>query len=260
MGTTTLVNPMLVKELEPIEDPGRLMAELFRQFGNRCAIGTGGQLTGSALIDMAVKAGVAKPRVFTNDTLRLFPETYDLFRRIEARYGITIERFTPDPSKLEAMIRQHGEYLFFDSEAKQKLCCRLRKVEPNQRALDTLNVWITGLRADQSEARASTQRLEILQHPLPNGGTRPLLKAAPLVTWTEEQVRAYLAANNVPTHTLLTQQLPGGWRYESLGCIICTTSIGPDEPRRAGRWRWFNAAAAGDDKECGLHLPQNKQT
>lgn len=254
------INPMLVKELEPIEEPGRLMAELFRRFGERCAIGTSGQLTGSALIDMAVQAGVKQPRVFTNDTLRLFPETYELFRAIEQRYSLAIERFTPDPAKIEEMIRQHGEYLFFDSKAKQEFCCHLRKVEPNQRALDTLDVWITGLRADQSETRATTRRLEILQHPVSNGGTRPLLKVAPLVAWTEQQVREYLTAHDVPTHKLLAHALPGDWRYESLGCIICTTPIGPDEPRRAGRWRWFNAAAPGDDKECGLHLPQNKRT
>lgn len=257
---TTLINPTLIKELEPIDDPGRLMAELFRRFGNRCAIGTSGQLTGSALIDLTVKTGVRKPRVFTNDTLRLFPETYELFGEIERHYGITIERFAPDPAKLEQMIQQHGEYLFFDSKAKQEFCCRVRKVEPNHRALDTLDAWITGLRADQSESRKETRRLEIIDHPLPNGGTRPLLKIAPLVAWTEERVREYLTANQVPTHKLLTQQLPDGWRFESLGCVICTTPIGPHEPRRAGRWRWFNTTAPEDDKECGLHLPPPKRS
>src|SRR5439155_9439031 len=83
-------------------------------------------------------------------------------------------------------------------------------------------------------------------------GTRPILKVAPLATWTEAKVREYLKANHVPVHKLLEAKLPGGWYYESLGCILCTTPIGPNEPRRAGRWRWFNAL--DDKKECGLHL------
>ena len=121
--------------------------------------------------------------------------------------------------------------------------------------LDGLDVWVTGLRADQSPGRASLPRLEIIQHK-----GRPVLKAQPLVDWTEAQLRTYMRDNKVPVHPLMKGTLPGGWYYESLGCAVCTTPIGPDEPRRAGRWRWFNqekAAVSAEDakKECGLHVP-----
>ncbi|HCU25925.1 MAG TPA: phosphoadenylyl-sulfate reductase [Deltaproteobacteria bacterium] len=243
----TPVTSELVTSLEAVEDPQVLIGEIFRRFGKRAAIGTSGQLTGVVMIDMAVKAGV-KPRVFTIDTLRLFPETYELFDALEKKYSLRIEKIQPDPKKLEAMIREHGEYLFFDSKEKQEYCCHLRKVEPNERILATLDVWLTGLRADQSKARAATPRFEIISQ---GKEKRPLLKVAPLVDWSEARLREYCEKNQVPTHKLLSWERDG-WRYESLGCVICTTPIGPHEARRAGRWRWFNALEG--DKECGLHV------
>lgn len=242
------VHEGLIDELKALaEDPQALLGEVFRRFGDRAAIVTSGQLTGVAMIDLAVKAGV-KPRVVTIDTLRLFPETYRLFDDLEKKYSLAFERVQPDPQKLESMIRENGEYLFFDSKEKQEHCCDIRKVEPNERVLDTLDVWFTGLRSDQSKARAATQRFEILRRP----GKNPILKVAALVDWTEERLRRYCEENQVPVHPLLFWE-KDGWRYESLGCILCTTPIGPHEPRRAGRWRWFNALD-GDNKECGLHV------
>lgn len=242
------VSPALISELEKISDPQALMGELFTCFGSRAAIGTSGQLTGTVMIDLAVKAGV-KPRVFTIDTLRLFPETYELFDAIEKKYELKVERAQPDPEKIKKMIAEHGEYLFFDSKEKQEHCCFLRKVEPNERILETLDVWLTGLRSDQSKARASTSRFEMIHH---GKNKRPILKVAPLVDWNEKKLREYIHTHQVPTHKLLDWN-QDGWYYESLGCVICTTPIGPHEPRRAGRWRWFNANS-DDNKECGLHV------
>jgi phosphoadenosine phosphosulfate reductase len=224
-----------------------LIHEIFVRFGSRAAIGTSGQLTGVVMIDQAVQSGV-KPRIFTIDTLRLFKETYELFDAIEKRYQVQVERIRPDPGKIEAMVKEHGEHLFFDSKQKQELCCRLRKVEPNDSVIETLDVWLTGLRQDQSGARSKTSRFEIVPH---GAQKRPVLKVAPLVDWTEERLRQYIKLNDVPTHKLLNWE-KNGWHYESLGCVICTTPIGPNEPRRAGRWRWFNSAES-DDKECGIH-------
>jgi phosphoadenosine phosphosulfate reductase len=241
----------LIASLSSITDPGMLLAELHRRFGDRMAIGTSGQLSGSVLIAQAFAAGV-RPRIFTNDTLRLFPETYAFFSRLETTYGFTFERFVPDPKDLDTMIARHGEFLFFDSKDKQEYCCELRKVRPNTRALDTLDVWVTGLRADQSASRSSTPRFDIITH-AQGGVSRPILKVAPLVEWTEARLRDYARDHGVPIHPLLEATLPGGWRYESLGCVICTTPLGPHEPRRAGRWRWFNVP--DDKKECGLHRP-----
>lgn len=241
------VNQELVEELQAIAKPGDLIAEIFRRFGDRAAIGTSGQMTGVAMIDMAIEAGV-KPRVFTIDTLRLFPETHQLFDEVEKKYGIRVERVKPDPQRVEKMVKEHGEYLFFDSREKQKLCCRIRKVEPNEKVLATLDVWLSGLRVDQSASRKKTPKFEILYKGVEK---RPLLKVSPLVDWSEEKLRAYLKEHHVPIHRLLTWK-QNGWFYESLGCVICTTPVGPHEPRRAGRWRWFQDEEHA--KECGLHV------
>ncbi len=240
----------IIEELDAIQDPKQLIGEIFQRFGKKAAIGTSGQLTGVVMIDMAEAAGVT-PRVFTIDTQRLFPETYQLFEEIEKKYGIRVEKFGPDPQKIQNMIQEHGEYLFFDSKEKQEYCCHLRKVEPNERALATLDVWLTGLRADQSAARAETPRFQIITE---GKEKRPILKVAPLIDWTEAQLRDYAKKEGVPVHALLNWN-QNGWYYESLGCVICTTPIGPHESRRAGRWRWFKEDA---DKECGLHVPPKK--
>ena len=241
------IDQELISSLEHLQDPKDLIQEIFVKFGKRAAIGTSGQLTGTVMVDMAAQQGL-KPRIFTIDTQRLFKETYELFDEIEKKYDVHVERVQPDPVKIEAMVKEHGESLFFDSKKKQELCCFLRKVEPNEKVLSTLDVWLTGLRADQSQARAKTSRFEIISH---GPDKRPILKVAPLVNWTEEELRKYTAENQVPIHKLLNWN-QNGWYYESLGCVICTTPIGPHEPRRAGRWRWFNSLE-DNDKECGIH-------
>ena len=241
------VTPTLITELEKITNPSELFRTVFDRFKDRAAIGTSGQLTGSVMIDMACQTGL-KPRVFTIDTLKLFPETYSLFEAVEKKYDIQVEKIRPPELPLQKMIAEHGEYLFFDTKEKQELCCHIRKVLPNDEVLKGLDVWFTGLRSDQSKARSSTSRFEIIQHPQDQ---HPILKIAPLVDWNEKQIWDYIKAHNVPTHPLLTFN-QDGWYYESLGCVICTTPIGPHEPRRAGRWRWFNALDPSS-KECGLH-------
>ncbi|MDO8519379.1 MAG: phosphoadenylyl-sulfate reductase [Deltaproteobacteria bacterium] len=246
-----MMDQKLIDDLEKITDPQKLIGEIYKRFGNRAAIGTSGQLTGVVMIDMAVQLGMKNPRIFTIDTLRLFPETYALFDMLEKKYKIKIERVTPDAGKIGEMVSEHGEYLFFDSKAKQERCCFLRKVEPNERALKTVDVWLTGLRRDQSVRRSETSRFEIIKH---KEDGHAILKIAPLADWTEEQLKTYAQKNGVPIHPLLEWN-QNGWYYESLGCIICTTPISPTEPRRAGRWRWFKFDS---DKECGIHGGEHK--
>jgi phosphoadenosine phosphosulfate reductase len=241
------LTPATVDEFSRIPEPGPLLAALHARFGDRMAVATSGQLTDTAIVALAAAAG-ARPRVYTADTLRLFPETYAHFKDVEKKYGVKIEQLAPDRAELEKMVADHGEFLFFDSKEKQELCCEVRKVHANDRMLDQLDCWVTGLRAVQSAGRAGLPRVELFSHK-----GRPILKVQPLVDWSEEKLRAYMKDNGVPMHALMQDPLPGGWYYESLGCVICTTPIGPHEPRRAGRWRWFNQDA---NKECGLHLPR----
>ncbi len=222
--------------------PEELIAWAAAEFGDRAGIITSFQNTGCVMVDMASRVAPAT-RVLTVDTLRLPDETYAFMDTIENRYRIEIERFRPDPERVERMIDQHGEYLFFDSKPKQEYCCRVRKVEPNQRALATVDVWITGLRHDQSEARKETPKASVIMQ-----GDHRIIKLAPLVDWTEDQVRQYIADHDVPYSPLYDMG------YTSIGCKICTTPTKPWEDKRAGRWRWFNQSQDGSHKECGIHL------
>jgi phosphoadenosine phosphosulfate reductase len=229
--------------------PEEMLKWAFEEYGQRAAIVTSFQDTGCVMIDMAHRAGV-QPRVITIDTLRLPQETYDLMDQIEERYGVTVERFKPDPDRVEKMIDRHGEYLFFDSKEKQEYCCRIRKVESNDRALATLDVWFTGLRRDQSKGRQETEKARYVR--APEDPDRRILKVSPLADWDRDRVWDYIRVFGVPYNKLYDQG------YTSLGCVICTTPTRPGEDARAGRWRWFNAKNAAmnadADKECGIHV------
>jgi phosphoadenylyl-sulfate reductase (thioredoxin) len=222
--------------------PEELFVWARAHYGERAGIITSFQDTGCVMIDLMSKAAPGM-RVITVDTLRLPDETYRLMDEVEQKYGIAIERFTPDPARLNRMVAQHGEYLFFDSKSKQEYCCNIRKVEPNQRALETVDVWFTGLRRDHSAFRVNTPKAQIVDR-----GGRKLIKLAPLADWDQEQIDAYIRENHVPKNALYDQG------YTSIGCKICTTPTRPGEDKRAGRWRWFNSQNPGDAKECGIHI------
>jgi len=176
-------------------------------------------------------------RVFTLDTGRLPAETYDVMERIREAYGTRIEVYVPQRQAIEALQNERGFFSFRKSVEERKLCCGIRKVEPLNRALSTLDAWSTGLRREQAVTRTVLPAVEI-DHV--HGG---IVKVNPLVKWTEAQTWAYVRAHNVPYNALHDQG------YPSLGCAPCTRAIKPGEDVRAGRWWWENP----DTKECGLH-------
>ncbi len=223
-------------------DAEELLTWAQEQFPGRAGINTSFQDTGVVMIDMASRVA-PNLRVLTVDTMRLHPETYVLMEQLERRYRISIERFQPEPDKVKRMVAQHGEYLFFDSKAKQEYCCAIRKVEPNKRALESLDVWITGLRRDQSKGRSSVDKASKVL--LEDG--REIIKIAPLADWDKDQVWSYIHSKNVPYSSLYEQG------YTSIGCVICSTPTLPWEDKRAGRWRWFNHLDE-NNKECGIHI------
>jgi len=218
-----------------------LLAWAVATHGDRAAIITSFQKTGCIMIDMAQRCALGL-RVVTIDTLRLHPDTYDLIDRIEKRCGITVERFQPDPERLQQMIRNHGEYLFFDSKEKQKHCCEIRKVEPNACALQSVDVWITGLRRDQSEERKNTPKVSVVKR-----DGRSIIRLCPIADWNEEELDEYITDHDVPKNTLYDKG------YMSIGCEICSTPTLPHEEKRAGRWRWLNYLGKEHSKECGIH-------
>ena len=230
----------LLHELEEMGS-GELFAWALREHGARAGIVTSFQDTGCVMIDIMTKTAPGL-RVLTVDTLRLHDETYRLMDAVEQKYALKIERFTPNPERLRKMCAQHGEFLFFDSKPKQEYCCTIRKTEPNDRALGTLDVWFTGLRRDQSAFRADTPKVQLI-----NRNGRKIIKIAALADWDKVMVDGYMAEHDVPKNALYDQG------YSSIGCMICSTPTLAAEDKRAGRWRWFNYLDK-DDKECGIHI------
>lgn len=173
--------------------------------------------------------------LFTLDTGRLFQETYDVFERTRARYQLPIAVYFPGAQQVEAFVNENGINSFYTSVEQRKACCKIRKVEPLKRALQGAAVWITGLRAGQSESRENLPFLEWDE-------AHQLLKFNPLLDWSLAQLEAYIAEHRIPLNSLHAKGFP------SIGCAPCTRAIEPGEDIRAGRWWWENSK-----KECGLH-------
>lgn len=193
------------------------------------------------VIDMMMKIN-PKARIFTLDTGRLNQETYDVMDEIRKKYNVNIEVMFPDQNEVEQMVRVNGLNLFYHSVGNRKLCCGIRKVHPLNRILSTLDGWITGLRADQTEVRSNANKIELdEQH---NG----IIKINPIIEWTWDQTWDYIKKNNIPYNKLHDKGFP------SIGCEPCTRAIKPGEPLRAGRWWW----ESDSQKECGLHANHGK--
>ncbi len=174
--------------------------------------------------------------IFTLDTGRMFPETYDLIDITQQRYKVKISVFFPNPSAVEEMVNKKGINLFYESIANRKLCCQVRKIEPLQRALKNVDFWISGLRREQSVTREELSLVEW-------DNLNKKIKVNPLIDWKSDDLWDYIRQYNIPYNPLHDKGFP------SIGCQPCTRPIEEGEDIRAGRWWWENP----DMKECGLH-------
>jgi phosphoadenosine phosphosulfate reductase len=206
----------------------------FDQFGMGAAIGTSFQGAGLVTIHHAVAAGLPLP-VFTIDTGLLFPETIALKARLEEYFGVVIESLIPEQT-VEKQAAEVGPALWGRNP---DLCCTLRKVEPLQRKLGTLDAWISGLRREQSAGRSGIQILELYQ--FDRLREKNILKINPLAGWSRDQVWEYIRQHGIPYNPLIDRG------YRSIGCRPCTGAVGSGQDDRAGRWTGF------DKTECGIH-------
>ena len=174
--------------------------------------------------------------VVTLDTGRLFPETYEVWANTEMRYGARVRAILPDHETLAALVARQGINGFRQSIEARQACCAVRKVEPLGRALAGAAGWITGVRAEQSSARAQMSYAAF-------DAQYQLVKINPLFDWTREEVVGFVRDQHVPYNPLHDRGLP------SIGCAPCTRAVPPGAPERAGRWWWEQE----DKKECGLH-------
>ena len=194
-----------------------VLAHVVDEYHPRLYVACSFQKEASVILDMLL-AIEPSARVFTLDTGVLFPETYEIWRRIEQRYGIEIDVY-------------RGDWIDGLWHRDPDSCCGMRKVEPLERALSGVDAWITGLRREQSAARADTPKLGA------DSGHPGKLKCAPLADWSEKDVWRYIVANDLPYNPLHDRG------YASIGCTHCT------KPGDGRDGRWANSAKT----ECGLH-------
>lgn len=215
--------------------PDKVLRFFLEHFKGKIALSSSLGLEDQVLTEMVTSID-SSTKIFTLDTGRLFPETYDLIDRTSSRFKKKIEVYFPNAEKIEQMVNSKGINLFYESIENRKQCCHLRKIEPLSRALTGLDAWITGLRQEQSVTRNSLKMVEWDKN-------NNLLKINPLINWTEEDVNEYIKAKNIPVNPLHKTG------FASIGCQPCTRAIEPGEDIRAGRWWWENP----ETKECGLH-------
>lgn len=173
------------------------------------------------LIDIVART-VPDVEVVFLDTQYHFAETLWYVEQVRKRYDLRLRVVEPR--------RDLDDLWHHDPDE----CCRVRKVEPLERALEDRTAWMSGVRRDETAARAHTP---IVSYDVGRG----LVKVNPIATWTAADVAGYVRDHDLPVHPLAERG------YPSIGCWPCTRPVADGEDARAGRW-------AGLDKtECGLH-------
>jgi phosphoadenosine phosphosulfate reductase len=223
------------------KSPQEILGLAFANFKNIAISFSGAEDV--VLIDMAKKIS-NDFRVFSLDTGRLHPETYQFLEEVRNAYNINIEVFFANRDATEKLVREKGLYSFMKDGHKE--CCDARKVDPLKRALNTVDAWITGQRKDQSPGTRAN--VPVIQKD-PTFGTGNLIKFNPLANWTSKQVWDYITENNVPYNKLHEKG------FVSIGCEPCTKPVLPGQHEREGRWWWEDATK----KECGLHAGNVKK-
>lgn len=227
------LNSLYEKLIDKNEVEG--LAFLAEQFPEEIVFSTSFGLEDQAITHL-ILANHLPISIFTLDTGRLFNETYSVWESTNERYGIHILPYYPQTGDIEKYVEANGPLSFYRSVALRKECCHIRKVAPLGRALSGKKVWVTGLRADQSNARKDLPILEW-------DDTYQLFKYNPILHWTFEQTQDFIKQHNIPYNVLHDKG------FVSIGCAPCTRAIKAGEDFRAGRWWW----ESNSKKECGLH-------
>jgi len=175
-------------------------------------------------------------KIFTLDTGRLFPETYSVWSRTKEIYNKNISSYSPYTETIQNLVSEKGPNSFYESVENRQKCCYIRKVEPLKRALKGNEIWVTGIRKEQSASRNNLSPVEWDEN-------NHIIKYHPLFDWGFEEVKSFISKNHVPYNPLHDKGFP------SIGCQPCTRAVKPGDDPRSGRWWWEDATK----KECGLH-------
>lgn len=211
--------------------PQQTLQWAFKTYGSEIAIASAFGPEGIVVLNLS--ASVCRDfRVFMVDPGYLFPETLELARKVEIRYGIQVERVKASVTT-DAQTELYGPQLWARDPDQ---CCQVRKVEPLRKKLSDLRGWVTAIRRDQTPARKNAGRVQW-------DANFHLVKVNPLVDWTDEMVWSYIREHRLDYNPLHDR------KYASIGCVHCTRPVQEGESSRAGRWSGFVKS------ECGLHGP-----
>ena len=216
-------------------DARNIIAYFLENYKGKVALSSSLAVEDQLLTDIILKQDKST-KIFTLDTGRLHPETYEVMDATNLKYGVKLDVYFPLNEKVEELYKTQGINGHYESIQNRKNCCFVRKIEPLKRALEDVEVWITGLRAAQSVTRNEMNLVEYDE-------TFNVIKVNPLINYSEDNVWNYIKENSVPYNKLHDQGFP------SIGCAPCTRAVKEGEDIRAGRWWWENP----EHKECGLH-------
>jgi phosphoadenosine phosphosulfate reductase len=200
---------------------------------HRIAVASAFQAEGAAIIHMAVQVRQDVPILFLETGFH-FAETLAFKERLTEMLDLNVVDLTGEET-VESQAQKFGPRLY---ERDPKLCCELNKVIPLNRAFQSLDGWITGMRRDSAWTRKGTPILSFTE--LDSG--EKLLKVNPIANWTRRDTWAYLKEHGIPHNSLYDLG------YASIGCAPCTRFVFPDEDERAGRWSGLLKT------ECGIHV------
>jgi len=220
-------------ENKPVDEQLKIISEAFPgRVVFTSSFGIEDQVISHMIFENEIQVDVA-----TLDTGRLFPQTYKVFSETIKRYGKKINVYFPDHESVETMVTEKGPFSFYHSRENRLECCRVRKLEPLNRALRNKECWISGIRAGQSDNRRQMDWIEFDEE-------KNLIKFHPLFNWSLEDVERFIKENNIPYNVLHDKG------FVSVGCEPCTRAVEKGADFRSGRWWWEE----GGQKECGLHI------
>lgn len=217
---------------KPVEESLLLLSEKFK---DKIVFSTSLSLEDQVITDI-IYSNDLPIRIFTIDTGRLFNETYSVLNKTNEFYDKKIQIYFPKNDSVESLVNEKGPFSFYGSVENRKECCFIRKVEPLNRALEGMQAWVTGIRAEHSVSRKEMDKIEWDE-------IHRVFKFHPLLDWSTQKVKDYIKKHNVPYNLLHDKG------FVSIGCSPCTRAVKEGEDFRAGRWWWED----NTKKECGLH-------
>lgn len=217
------------------KSPQEVLRWAIDKFYPRLTMATAFGAEGCCIIHMIAEIQ-PKVRIFNLETGYQFPETLELRERIKERYGIEVEYARAETTVEEYEAKHNGPLYVLQPNQ----CCHDRKSVPLRKAIVGYDAWISGIRRDQTVERGTASLVQW-------DAKFELVKINPLLSWTKNDVWAFIVKHDVPYNPLHDRG------YPSIGCWPCTRAISEGEDERAGRW------SGSAKKECGLHIPVQEQ-